>query len=93
MQAIWRGVVVAESNDVVVFEGEHYFPGDALRREYTLPSNRRSMCSTKGPATYCTLFVDGDALQDAVCSYAEPTEGAAAIKGRVAFIRGVAIQE
>jgi uncharacterized protein (DUF427 family) len=93
MQAIWRGVVVAESGDVVVFEGEHYFPADALKREYTLSSNRRSMCSIKGPATYYTLFVDGDANQDAAWSYAEPTEAAAAIKGRVAFGRGVAIQE
>ncbi len=93
MQAIWNGVVVAESKDIVVFEGEHYFPGDALKREYTLSSNRRSMCSLKGPATYLTLFVDGDANADAVCIYAEPTEGAAEIKGRVAFGRGVQITE
>lgn len=93
MQAIWRGVVVAESNDIVLFEGEHYFPADALKREYTLSSNRRSMCSVKGPATYLTLFVDGDANADAACLYAEPAEGAAAIKGRVVFGRGVQITE
>jgi len=26
MKAIWNGVVVAESDDTVVVEGNHYFP-------------------------------------------------------------------
>jgi uncharacterized protein (DUF427 family) len=93
MQAIWRGVVVAESDDVVLFEGEHYFPAESLKREFTLSSNRRSTCSVKGPATYLSLFVDGDANPDVVCSYAEPSEAAAAIRGRVVFGRGVQIAE
>ena len=92
MKAIWHGTVVAESDDTVVHDGEHYFPADSLKREYTLSSNMRSMCSIKGPATYLSLFVEGDVLPDAVRIHAEPTEAAEAIRGRCVFARGVAIE-
>lgn len=93
MKAIWNGVIVAESDDIVVVEGNHYFPESALKREYTLSSNRRTMCSWKGEASYYTLFVDGNANQDAVWYYADPKEAASEIKGRVAFMRGVSVEE
>ena len=93
MKAIWNGTVVAESDDTVVVEGNHYFPGEALKPEYTLSSNMKSMCSWKGEATYMTLFVNGDALPDAVWTYREPKEAAAQIKGRVAFGKGVQVVE
>jgi uncharacterized protein (DUF427 family) len=93
MKAIWKGTVVAESDDTVVVEGNHYFPAESLKREYTLPSNTRTMCSWKGEATYLTLFVDGDANPDAVWTYANPKEAAAQIRGRVAFWKGVQVVE
>lgn len=93
MQAIWNGVVVAESDDTVVVEGNHYFPAASLKREYTLPSNTHTMCSWKGQASYYTLFVNGDANPDAVWFYPDPKEAAAEIKDRVAFWRGVQIKE
>lgn len=93
MKAIWKGQVVAESDDTVVVEGNHYFPAESLKREYTLPSNTRTMCSWKGEATYLTLFVDGDANPDAVWTYANPKEAAAQIRGRVAFWKGVQVVE
>jgi uncharacterized protein (DUF427 family) len=91
MKAVWKGTVVAESDDTVVVEGNHYFPAAALKREYTLPSNTRTMCSWKGQASYLTLFVDGDANPDAVWFYPEPREAAAQIKDRVAFWKGVQV--
>lgn len=93
MKAIWKGQVVAESDDTVVVEGNHYFPAESLKREYTLPSNTRTMCSWKGEATYLTLFVNGDANPDAVWTYANPKEAAAQIRGRVAFWKGVQVVE
>lgn len=93
MKAIWNGVVVAESDKTVVVEGNHYFPESALKREYVLSSNRRTMCSWKGEAGYYTLFVDGDALQDGVWFYADPKEAAEEIRGHVAFARGVLIED
>ncbi|MDE2402381.1 MAG: DUF427 domain-containing protein [Burkholderiales bacterium] len=93
MKAIWNGVVVAESDDVVVVEGHHYFPADSLKMEYVLSSNQRTMCSWKGQASYYTLFVNGDAKPDAVWFYPDPKEAAQDIKGRVAFAHGVTIEE
>ena len=51
MKAVWQGTVVAESNDTVVVEGNHYFPADAVKHEYLLPSNTKTMCSWKGQAS------------------------------------------
>jgi uncharacterized protein (DUF427 family) len=93
MKAIWNGTVVAESDDTVVMDGNHYFPAESLKREYILPSNTRTMSSDKGQASWYTLFVDGDANPDAVWFYPEPREAAAQIKGRVAFGRGVSVIE
>jgi uncharacterized protein (DUF427 family) len=91
MKAIWNGVVIAESDDVVVLEGNHYFPEAALKREYTSFSNHRSSCVWKGQAYYLSLFVKGEFNPDALWFYPEPSEAAAAIKGRVAFWKGVQI--
>lgn len=93
MKAIWNGTVVAESDDTVVVEGNHYFPEASLKKEYLLSSNTRTMCSWKGEASYYTLFVDGDANPDAVWTYKDPKEAAQEIKGRVAFWKGVKIEE
>lgn len=93
MKAIWNGVVIAESDDVVTLEGNHYFPEAALKREYTSFSNHRSSCVWKGQAQYLSLFVNGEFNPDAVWFYAEPTPEAAEIKGRVAFWKGVQVVE
>lgn len=93
MKAIWKGTVVAESDDTVVIEGNHYFPAASVKREYLLPSNTRTMCAWKGEARYHTLFVDGDANPDAAWYYAAPKEAAAEIKDRVAFWKGVQVVE
>lgn len=91
MKAIWNGTVVAESDDTVLVEGNHYFPAASLKREYVLPSNTKTMCSWKGQASYLTLFVNGDANPDAVWFYPDPREAAAQIKDRVAFWKGVQV--
>ena len=93
MKAVWQGTVVADSSDTVVVEGNHYFPIDAVKREYLLPSNTKTMCSWKGQASYHTLFVNGDANPDAAWYYSDPKEAAANIKGRVAFWKGVQVSE
>ena len=92
MKAIWNGTVVAESDDTVVFDGEHYFPADAVKRQFLLSSNTRTM-SSRGQASYYTLFVDGDAHPDAAWTYADPKEAAVALKGRIAFGKGVSVVE
>jgi len=92
MKAIWNGTVVAESDDTVVVEGNHYFPRGALRDEFVVPSATTSYCGWKGTANYYTLEVDGQRNTDAVWYYAAPLEAAKAITGRIAFWRGVKIE-
>ncbi|WAC73698.1 DUF427 domain-containing protein [Roseateles sp. SL47] len=91
MKAIWNGEVIAESNDTVVVEGNHYFPAASLKREFTTFSNHRTSCPWKGQAHYFSLLVNGDMNPDAVWYYPEPSEAAAAIKDRVAFWKGVQV--
>ena len=93
MKAVWKGTVVAESDDTVVVDGNHYFPAESVRREYLLSSNTKTMSSEKGQASWYTLFVDGDANPDAVWSYPDPNEAVARIKGHLAFWKGVQVIE
>ena len=93
MKAIWNGVTIAESDDTVVVEGNHYFPESSLDRRYVTFSNHRSSCPWKGMASYYSLLVDGQMNADAVWYYPEPKEAATAIAGRVAFWKGVKIVE
>jgi uncharacterized protein (DUF427 family) len=93
VKAIWKGVVVAESDDTVIVDGNHYFPAASVQPQYLLPSNTKTMSSTKGQAHYHTLFVNGDANPDAAWFYPDPKEAAAQLKGRVAFWKGVEVTE
>ena len=92
MKACWNGHVIAESDDTVVVEGNHYFPASSLNREYVLESNHRSTCPWKGQARYYSLLVDGDLNPDAVWYYPEPREGAEMVRDRVAFWKGVRVE-
>jgi uncharacterized protein (DUF427 family) len=91
VQAIWNGVVIADSNDTVVVEGNHYFPPDSVKAEYLAFSNHRTSCAWKGQAQYHSLLVKGELNPDAVWFYPEPSEAAANIKGRMAFWKGVTV--
>jgi uncharacterized protein (DUF427 family) len=93
MKASWNGVVIAESNDTVVVEGNHYFPESCLKREYVAFSNHRSTCAWKGEAHYYSLLVKGEMNPDAVWFYPEPFEAAKQVKDRVAFWKGVTVSE
>jgi len=91
MKAIWKDTVIAESNDTVVVEGNHYFPIESVKRELLVPSNHTSICPWKGTANYYSLNIAGAENQDAVWYYAEPKDAAKEIKGRVAFWKGVKV--
>ena len=93
MKALWNNTVIAESDDTVVVEGNHYFPEAALKREYVVSSNHRSTCYWKGEARYYSLLVDGDLSPDSVWYYPEPKSGAEMVANRVAFWKGVKVVE
>jgi uncharacterized protein (DUF427 family) len=92
MKAIWNGAVIAQSDDTVVVEGNHYFPPDSLNREFVTFSNHRTSCAWKGQASYYSLLVDGEMNTDAAWYYPDPKPEADMVKDRVAFWKGVKIE-
>ncbi len=91
MRATWNGTVLAESDDTVVVEGNHYFPHSAVAEQYISDSATRSTCPWKGQAAYLTIEVDGQVNRDAAWYYPDPSPAAAQIKDRVAFWRGIRV--
>ena len=88
---MWRGTVLAESDQTVRVEGNHYFPPDAVRQEHLRPSGTHTTCAWKGEASYYTVVVDGEENPDAAWYYPTPKDAAAEIKDRVAFWKGVEV--
>ncbi|MBZ0244843.1 MAG: DUF427 domain-containing protein [Cyclobacteriaceae bacterium] len=91
MKAIWNGQVIAESDDTVVIEGNHYFPVDAIKKEFFSDSISNTACPWKGIASYYNVTVDGKENPDAAWYYPEPKEAAKVIKDRIAFWKGVEV--
>ena len=92
MKAIWNGKTIAESDDTVVVENNHYFPLDSVDASVLKPSDTTTVCGWKGTANYYSLLVDGQENTDAAWYYGDPKEAAANIRGRVAFWKGVQVQ-
>lgn len=92
MKATWNGATIAESNDTVVIEGNHYFPREAIGQEYFQDSSTHTTCPWKGEASYFNVVVNGEVNKDAAWYYPDPKPAAAEIKDRVAFWRGVKVE-
>lgn len=93
MKAIWNNTVIAESEDTIVIENNHYFPIESIKKEFYEESDSHSTCPWKGLASYYTLTVEGKKNKDAAWYYPEVSELARTIKGRVAFWKGVRIEK
>jgi len=94
MKAIWNGEVIAESNDTIIIEGNHYFPPDSINKEYFEESKKTTTCPWKGEASYFNLKINGNENKDAAWYYPSPKSGRAeAIKDYVAFWNGVEVRE
>ncbi len=91
-KARWNGTVIAESDETIQIEGNHYFPPSAIKKEFFKPSDLHSNCPWKGVASYYDLEVDGKTNKDAAWYYPEASELAKNIKGYVAFWKGVTVQ-
>ena len=90
-RATWNGAVIAESDDVVVVEGNVYFPPEALVEGHLEPSRGRSLCPWRGIARYYDVVFDDRVYADAAWTYHHPTPLARRIKHRVAFWQGVQV--
>lgn len=92
MKATWNGATLAESDETIVVEGNHYFPVESLKREYFSESAKHTVCPWKGEASYYDIEVDGAVNRDAAWFYPAPKEAAANIRDRVAFWKGVVVE-
>lgn len=91
LKAVWNGEVIAESEDTVVVEGNHYFPPMSVHKEFLIPSSTQTTCPWKGVASYCSLIVNNEQNVDAAWYYANPKPEAENIKGYFAFWKGVEV--
>ena len=92
MKATWNGAVLAESDDTVVVEGNHYFPAASLRREHFAESDHTTVCPWKGTASYHHVVVGDATNENAAWVYRDPKSAAAEIKDHVAFWKGVTVE-
>jgi uncharacterized protein (DUF427 family) len=91
MKAVWQGQIIAQSDDTVVVEGNHYFPRESADGSFLRESVTMTICPWKGTARYYDIVVGGEVNRDAVWFYPEPKEAAANIRGRCAFWHGVQV--
>jgi len=93
MRAIWNDKVIAESDDTVMIENNHYFPHNAINHEYFKPNDEHTTCPWKGEANYYDVVVNGNVNRSAAWYYPEPKDAATEIKDHVAFWNGVKVIE
>lgn len=93
MKAIWNGAIIAESDDIVVIEGHHYFPAASVYGQYLRDSDTHTTCPWKGEAHYYHVVVGDQINSDAAWYYPEPEEAANAISNRIAFWKGIDLSE
>ena len=91
IQAIWNGVVLAQSDHTEIVEGNHYFPPESISRDYFRDSDRHTACPWKGVASYYDVVVDGQEVRNAAWYYPDPKPAAHNIRNHVAFYRMVQI--
>ena len=91
VKAVWNGATLAESDDTVIVEGNHYFPRAAVDAALLRPSDTHTICPWKGTASYYSLVVDGAENRNAAWYYPDPKPAAAEIRDRIAFWKGVQV--
>jgi len=93
MKVMWKNLILAESNDTVVIEGNHYFPPDSIKKQYFKKSETHTTCPWKGLASYYHIDVDGEINKDAASYYPDPKDAAKNIKNYIAFWKGVEVKK
>lgn len=91
-KAVWNGATIAESDDTIVIEGNHYFPPDSVKKEFLRESATHTVCLWKGVASYYDIVVNGATNKDAAWHYPTPKDAAKEIANRIAFWKGVEVK-
>lgn len=93
VKAVWKDIILAESDNTVMIEGNHYFPPDSINWDYFSQSDKHTRCPWKGEASYYHVVVDGEVNSNAAWYYPNPKKEADEIQGHVAFWHGVEVSE
>lgn len=91
-KAIWNGQVIADSEDTIVVESNHYFPPESVNRDLLHKSDHSTVCGWKGTASYFDIVVDGQTNKEAAWYYPNPKEAVSNIRDHVSFWKGVQVQ-
>lgn len=92
MKAIWNNTIIAESDETIIVEGNHYFPATAMKTEHFQPSETHTTCGWKGEASYYNVVVNSEVNKDAAWYYPQPKDAAKNIENYVAFWKGVKVE-
>lgn len=90
-KAIWNDTIIAESEDTIIVEGNHYFPVESVNQAFLRPNDQHTTCFWKGVANYCDIEVNGKTNPGAAWYYPEPNDAAKQIQNHVAFWKGVKV--
>jgi len=90
---LFNGIVIAESDETVVVEGNHYFPPESINQEFfSETQSYNTTCPWKGLASYYDVEVEGQRAQAVAWTYRDPSQAASNIKDHVAFYPKVRIE-
>jgi uncharacterized protein (DUF427 family) len=90
-KAIWNDEIIAQSDETVVIEGNHYFPRASVREDVLRPSDKHTVCPWKGRASYYSIALGDSVNPDAAWYFPDPKPDAKAVRGRVAFRKDVRV--
>jgi uncharacterized protein (DUF427 family) len=92
MKAVWKNVILAESDKTIIIEGNHYFPPESINKKFFIVSNTRTTCGWKGVASYYTIKIDNEQNKDSAWYYDKPLDKVKHIRNYVSFWKGIQIK-
>jgi uncharacterized protein (DUF427 family) len=91
--ATYEGIEIARSDRTVIVEGNHYFPAEDVTAGVLKASKTHTTCPWKGVASYYDVVVGEYRNPDAAWYYPTHKEAAKEITDRVAFWKGILVDE
>ena len=90
MRASFDNHIIADTDDALIVQEAnyppvYYFPIDDVEMSFLGKTDHKTYCPYKGEASYWSILMDGDLVENAVWSYEAPYPAAHALQGRLAF--------
>ncbi|QDT95746.1 DUF427 domain-containing protein [Gimesia aquarii] len=92
-KAIWNEAVLVESDDVITIDGDVYFPLESVNSNFLKKSSSTSTSPYKGKAFFYDVIVNDKMNRDAAWYYLEPEQEYEQLKNRIAFWKGIELQQ